>query len=149
MEVGDGNIQQLVHVATVRHEAMTRGRHHARPCRRIAMRAIDCATKSKSEMSFHEAGRGVGETMRREEERKGEKRREKDRRGEERRRKRLIHSRSARMQELRQMKLHLDTPKLEQEREGRPRQKSKKREKYMVALSRPTCARVPAPTRYG
>jgi len=47
------------------------------------------------------------------------------------------------------MKLHLDTPKLEQEREGRSRQKSEKREKYMVALSRPTCARVPAPTRYG
>jgi len=81
VEVGEGNIQQLVHVATVRHEAMTRGRHHARPCRRIAMRAIDCATKSKSEMSFHEAGRGVGETI---EERKGEKRRGEERREEER-----------------------------------------------------------------
>ena len=87
-------------------------------------------------MSFHEAGRGVGETI---EERKGEKGEE--RRGEKRKE---IDSqpRSARMQELRQMKLHLDTPKLEQEREGRPRQKSKKREKYMVALSRPTCTRV-------
>ena len=84
MEAREGNIQQLVHVATVRHEAMTRGRHHARPCRRIAMRAIDCATKSKSGMSFHEAGRGVGETMRREEERKGEKRRGEEKREEER-----------------------------------------------------------------
>ena len=81
MEVGDGNIQQLVHVATFRHEATTRGRHHARPCRRIAMRVIDCATKSKSEMSFHEAGRGVGEAI---EERKGEKKRGEERREEER-----------------------------------------------------------------
>jgi hypothetical protein len=92
----------------------------------------------------------VGETI---EERKGEKRRGEKRRGEERRgekRKEIdSQSRSARMQELRQVKLHLDTPKLEQEREGRPRQESEKREKYMVALSRPTCARVPAPTRYG
>jgi hypothetical protein len=50
------------------------------------MRAIDCATKSKSEMSFHEAGRGVGETIeerkerkeRKGEERRGEKRKEVD-----------------------------------------------------------------------
>lgn len=94
----------MVHVATVRHEAMTRGRHHVRPCRRITMRAIDCATKSKSEVSFHEAGRGVGGII--------EGRKEID-----------SQSRSARMQELQQMKLRLDTPKLEQEREGRPRQK--------------------------
>jgi len=86
MEAREGNIQQLVHVVTARHEAMTRGRHHARPCRRIAMRAIDCATKSKSEMSFHKAGRGVGETIgeRRGEERRGEKRRGEERRGEKR-----------------------------------------------------------------
>ena len=115
MEAREGNIQQLVHVATVRHEAMTRGRHHVRPCRRITMRAIDCATKSKSEMSFHEAGRGVGETI---DERKGG-----EKRGEERRKEIDSQSRSARMQELQQMKLHLDTAKLEQEREGRPRQK--------------------------
>jgi hypothetical protein len=44
------------------------------------MRAIDCATKNKSEMSFHEAGRGVGETIEERKERKGgEERREEER----------------------------------------------------------------------